>query len=94
MLQQRPNTFAQTILSLSFFACDEAADHTFRFARPTSGGSPYIRTVVRGANRTPSRRGRKHDEIVSERGHSGSRTAHGCEVRLTVYSRLESWSIY
>jgi hypothetical protein len=33
MLQQRPNTFAQTILSLSFFACDEAADHTFRFAR-------------------------------------------------------------
>ena len=31
MLQQRPNTFAQTILSLSFFACDEAADHTFRF---------------------------------------------------------------
>ena len=32
MLQQRPNTFAQTILSLSFFACDKAADHTFRFA--------------------------------------------------------------
>ena len=29
MLQQRPNTFAQTILSLSFFACDAAADHTF-----------------------------------------------------------------
>jgi hypothetical protein len=35
MLQQRPNTFAQTILSLSFFACDEAADHKFRFARHT-----------------------------------------------------------
>jgi hypothetical protein len=33
MLQQRPNTFAQTNLSLSFFACDKAADHTFRFAR-------------------------------------------------------------
>ncbi len=35
MLQLRPNTFAQTILSLSFFACDKAADHTFRFARDT-----------------------------------------------------------
>jgi hypothetical protein len=33
VLQRRPNTFAQTILSLSFFACDKAADHTFRFAR-------------------------------------------------------------
>jgi hypothetical protein len=32
MLQRRPNTFAQTILSLSFFACDKAADHTFLFA--------------------------------------------------------------
>jgi hypothetical protein len=32
VLQRRPNTFAQTILSLSFFACDKAADHTFRFA--------------------------------------------------------------
>jgi hypothetical protein len=31
MLQRRPNTFAQTILSLSFFACDKAADHTFLF---------------------------------------------------------------
>jgi hypothetical protein len=30
MLQQRPNTFAQTNLSPSFFACDKAADHTFR----------------------------------------------------------------
>jgi hypothetical protein len=33
VLQRRPNTFAQTILSLSFFACDKAADHTFRFER-------------------------------------------------------------
>jgi hypothetical protein len=33
MLQQRPNTFAQTNLSTSFFACDKAADHTFRVAR-------------------------------------------------------------
>ena len=37
MLQPRPNTFAQTILSLSFFACDKAADHTFRFANNPSG---------------------------------------------------------
>jgi hypothetical protein len=36
MLQLRPNTFAQTILSLSFFACDKAADHTFLFARHPS----------------------------------------------------------
>jgi hypothetical protein len=33
VLQQRPNTFAQTNLSPSFFACDKAADHTFRVAR-------------------------------------------------------------
>ena len=32
-LQQRPYTFAQTNLSCSLFACDEAADHTFRVAR-------------------------------------------------------------
>lgn len=32
MLQQRPYTFAQANLSLSFFACDTAADHTFRIA--------------------------------------------------------------
>ena len=31
MLQQRPYTFAQTNLSPSFFACDKAADHTFRW---------------------------------------------------------------
>ena len=37
MLQQRPNTFAQTILSLSFFACDKAADHIFLFADDTPG---------------------------------------------------------
>ena len=35
MLQQRPNTFAQTNLSPSFFACDKAADHTFRVATRT-----------------------------------------------------------
>jgi hypothetical protein len=35
MLQRRPNTFAQTILSPSFFACDKAADHTFRLADDT-----------------------------------------------------------
>lgn len=29
----------------------------------------------------PSRRGRKHDEIVSEWGHSGLSTAHECDVR-------------
>jgi len=33
VLQRRPNTFARTILSLSFFACDKAADHTYRLAR-------------------------------------------------------------
>jgi hypothetical protein len=32
VLQRRPNTFAQTNLSPSFFACDKAADHTFGFA--------------------------------------------------------------
>jgi hypothetical protein len=35
VLQPRPNTFAQTILSLSFFACDKAADHTFRLVDNT-----------------------------------------------------------
>ena len=32
MLQRRPNTFAQTNLLSQFFACDKAADHTFRLA--------------------------------------------------------------
>jgi hypothetical protein len=32
VLQRRPNTFAQTNLPPSFFACDKAADHTFRIA--------------------------------------------------------------
>jgi hypothetical protein len=41
MLQRRPNTFAQTILSPSFFACDKAADHTSGLA-PYSGPSPFI----------------------------------------------------
>jgi hypothetical protein len=40
VLQQRPNTFAQTILSLSFFACDKAADHTFRLADNPESISP------------------------------------------------------
>src|SRR4249919_2052089 len=30
LLQQRPNTFAQTNTLLSTFACKTAADHTFR----------------------------------------------------------------
>ena len=37
MLQRRPYTFAQTNLSPSFFACDKAADHTFRFVRQPTG---------------------------------------------------------
>jgi hypothetical protein len=32
-LQRRPYTFAQTHLSLSFFACDTTADHTFRLVK-------------------------------------------------------------
>jgi hypothetical protein len=40
---QRPNTFAQTILSLSFFACDKAADHTFRLA-DHSGTTAFVDT--------------------------------------------------
>ena len=40
MLHRRPNTFAQTILSLSFFACDKAADHTFRLADNPPGTGP------------------------------------------------------
>ena len=32
LLHLRPYTFAQTTLSLSFFACIQAADHTFRMA--------------------------------------------------------------
>jgi hypothetical protein len=43
VLQQRSNTFAQTIRSRSFFACDKAADHTFRIA----DNSPRI-AAVRG----------------------------------------------
>src|SRR5437660_7593636 len=31
VLQQRPYTFAQTNLSPSFFACDKAADYSFRW---------------------------------------------------------------
>jgi hypothetical protein len=47
VLQRRPNTFAQTILSLSFFACDKAADHTFLFAdNPGVGPSMTTRAFV------------------------------------------------
>jgi hypothetical protein len=45
MLQQRPNTFAQTILSLSFFACDKAADHTLPTNQDLAvrrGGTPGL----------------------------------------------------
>jgi hypothetical protein len=48
MLQRRPNTFAQTILSLSFFACDKAADHTFLFA---ADPSLTRRTITDGYHR-------------------------------------------
>ena len=44
-LQQRPNTFAQTNLSLSFFACDKAADHTFRVA--CRSGAVFARVAAR-----------------------------------------------
>ena len=44
MPQRRPNTFAQTILSFSFFACDEAADHTFRVAGLTSKWTGFVNT--------------------------------------------------
>jgi hypothetical protein len=40
VLQPRPNTFAQTILSLSFFACDKAADHTFPVGGPNAFYNP------------------------------------------------------
>jgi hypothetical protein len=43
MLQRRPNTFAQTTLSPSFFACDKAAEHTFRIA-------DYAGATLRGAD--------------------------------------------
>jgi hypothetical protein len=33
LLQQRPDTFAQTNTPFPFFACNTAADHTFRVAR-------------------------------------------------------------
>ena len=47
-LQQRPYTLAQTkLLSLSFFACDTVADHTFLFAR-------YTTDIIDNARRTGS----------------------------------------
>jgi hypothetical protein len=44
MLQQRPNTFAQTNLSPSFFACDKAADHTFRVVK--NNRSKFVCTLI------------------------------------------------
>ena len=44
MLQRRPNTFAQTILSFLFFACDKAADHTL----PVNGPKPVKVKGARG----------------------------------------------
>src|SRR5439155_18177587 len=49
VLQQRPYTFAQTNLSPSFFACDKAADHTFRVARH----SGVERDLISHLYRTP-----------------------------------------
>ena len=54
VLQPRPNTFAQTILSLSFFACDKAADHTFLSARHSSAiVSPTTSSQTWGLFTTP-----------------------------------------
>jgi len=57
VLQRRPNTFAQTNLLSQFFACDKAADHTFRFAdrpqKPNSVGSkesPLFRVAESSGN--------------------------------------------
>jgi hypothetical protein len=46
---KRPETFAQTILSLSFFACDKAADHTFRFGRHSGGAVMASLVLVRSS---------------------------------------------
>jgi hypothetical protein len=48
VLQRRPNTFAQTNLSTSFFACDKAADHTFRIADNPPSGEPTPRCECDG----------------------------------------------
>jgi hypothetical protein len=56
VLQRRPNTFAQTILSFSFFACDKAADHTFLFVarldrkRLGQDTFPSKRSSIRGVS--------------------------------------------
>jgi hypothetical protein len=49
-LQRRPYTFAQTNLSLSLFACDKAADHTFRFFGDPPGTTPTPRNAFRHAD--------------------------------------------
>ena len=41
-LQPRPYAFAQTNLSLSFFACDKAADHRFRIAHTGHPNQPAV----------------------------------------------------
>jgi hypothetical protein len=46
VLQPRPHTFAQTNLSLSFFACDTAADHTFQLARHSGFFSRSVVSLV------------------------------------------------
>jgi len=53
MLQQRSYTFALTNLSLSCFACNKAADHTFRvqFYRGALQSSLHMSTKVPVATR-------------------------------------------
>jgi len=46
VLQRRPNTFSQTNLLRHFFACDKAADHTFRFARCSGTRFLYSPSLV------------------------------------------------
>ena len=48
LLQQRPNTFAQTNLSPSLFAYDKAADHTFRFACENEAAGAAVAAVLAG----------------------------------------------
>jgi hypothetical protein len=46
MLQKRPDTFARTNLSFSLFACNDAADHTFRVARDSGTFPKPLRTTA------------------------------------------------
>jgi hypothetical protein len=45
-LTQRPDTFAQTILQSSFFACSTAADHTFRIGGENEAAGAALAAVV------------------------------------------------